>query len=121
MVAKEYIAMNPYPRIRLTPLATAARGPSPLAVNVYSDPAVARRRVNWLIVTAANTVSSTAITAAHSPPSPLCRASMAGTVAAAADGAIAETDCASTPENPRLRRCRPDIGEVAPTPATGSG
>lgn len=44
--AREYMAMNAYPRIMPTPHRNAAVAPSPFAVKVYSDPAVATRLVN---------------------------------------------------------------------------
>ncbi|WP_281533523.1 hypothetical protein [Cryobacterium breve] len=77
--------------------------------------------MNWLIVVATRNASSIAVASDHTVAPPATTATRSGIVVAAAEGATADTDCASTSKNPTLRRSRPSTGERVPMPSTGCG
>ncbi len=102
-------------------MTTAAPAPNVFATNVYSDPVAAMRFVNVFTVVAIRSARPIARASDQTDAPPATTAMSSGIVVAAAAGATADTDWASTSAKPTLRRSRPCMGERLPSPGTGSG
>ncbi len=91
-------------------------------MKLYRPPAAAIRRANTAMHAHTSPTSTAATAKDHGASRPASAATSRGVAAIAPAGAVVATDCASTPNGPRLRRRSPAIGERARstgTPLTG--
>src|SRR4051794_14069001 len=105
------MATAAYPTSRAQPPTSAPTGPSPLGVLLYVPPTAAIRRPNWVRHQPTSSTRAVAATNAGSVADPDLTSTIEGTTTMAADGARADTDCASTSRKLSRRRRRPATGD----------